>query len=332
MMNSRLPSQDLLDGVRHIAAWDLWFSAKVGKELGDEGRRSYLRDKLRSIMSELEIEVSHREDRGIFGGKYKLTYVVAHRGAIRLEFTDLLRDKTDLRTLESVRTYHVGEWEQKVNAAYQKRLDLSNQWNSVSRLMEQLSSASHTPEEITGLIEATGDPEQTIKLLALSSDWESTCTLLHLAYAVLGRCKEAKFVLETLISIYPENAQCHLLLGCLFRGALYNANPPPRDLVSSLRNLIEATGKAGEETLNMFKRLDPYVYRALTDREYEQHVNEIEDMLSQVTLEALGCSYDYAYKRAEELFREAMRLSKDRRTREKVCSAMSSLKMYHKAE
>ncbi len=66
MMNSQLPSQDLLDGVRHIAAWDIWFSAKVGKELGDEGQRSYLGDKLRSIMSELEIEVSHREARGFW--------------------------------------------------------------------------------------------------------------------------------------------------------------------------------------------------------------------------------------------------------------------------
>ena len=173
MMNSKLPSQDLLDRVRHIAAWDIWFSAKVGKELGDEGRRSYLGDKLRSIMSELEIEVSHREARGIFGGKYKLTYVVAHRGAIQLEFTDLLRDKTDLRTLESVRTYHAGEWEQKVNAAFKKCLDLSNQWNSVPRLIDQLGSASHTPEDITGFIEATGDPEQTIKLLALSSEQEA---------------------------------------------------------------------------------------------------------------------------------------------------------------
>jgi len=35
---------------------------------------------------------------------------------------------------------------------------------------------------------------------------------------------------------------------------------------------------------------------------------------------------------AMEPFWEAMRLSKDRRTREKVWSAMSSLKMYHKAE
>ncbi len=331
MMNSQLPSQDLLDGVSHIAGWDSWFSAKVGKELRDEGRRSYLGDKLRSIMSELEIEVSHREARGIFGGKYKLTYAVAHRGAIKLEFTDLIRDKTNLRILESVRTYHAGEWEGKLHAAYQKCLHLSNQWNSASRLIDQLGSASHTPEEMVGLIEATGDTKETIKLLALSSAWESVCVALSFAYIVIGRCREAKFVLDTLISIYPENAQCHLLLGCLFRGALQNANPPTRDSIASLRNLIETTGKA-EETLNMFKRLDPCVYRALTDREYELRMNEISDMFSQVTLEALGCTHGYAYKRAEKLFREAMRLSKDTRTREQVSSAISSLKMYHKAE
>ena len=83
-------------------------------------------------------------------------------------------------------------------------------------MIDQLGSASYTPEEITGLIEATGDPEQNIRLLALSSDWESTCADLSFAYSALGRCKEAKFVLETLISTYPENADCHLALGTLF--------------------------------------------------------------------------------------------------------------------
>ncbi len=330
---NQIPPEDLLDAVRHIAGWDLWFSAKVGMDMvNDSGRRSYFGDKLRSIMSELEIEVSLRETRGIFGGKSKLTYVVAHRGAIQLEFTDLVRDKTGLRTLESVRIYHAGEWEQKVNAAYQKCLDLSNQWNSVSRLIEQLGSASHTPEEIAGLIEATEDPEQTIKYLALSSDWESTLPALNMAYAVLGRCKEAKFVFETVISIYPENPQGYLLLGCFFKGALFNANPPPRDSVSRLRELIETTGKAGEETLNMFKRLGPSTYRALTDREYEQRGEEIRDMFSQVTLEALGCNWDFAYNRAEELFKEAMRLSRDKKTREQAWSEMTILKRMYKAE
>ena len=330
MMNSRLAPQDLLDHVRHIAAWDFWFSAKEG--MAHKMQRSYLGNKLRSIMRELEINVSHKESRGMWGGKYKLTYVVAHRGTTQLEFTDLVRDKTGLRTLESVRTCHPGEWEQKVNAAYQKCLDLSNQWNSVSRLTEQLGSASHTPEEIIGLIEATGDTKESIKLLALRSDWESTCPALSTAYAVLGRCQEAKFVLEIVISIYPENPHGYLLLGCLFRGALFNANPPPRDSLSRFRKLLETTGKAGEETLNEIKVSDPRLYRTLTDREYEQESNEIMDALSQVTLEALGCSWDFAYNRAEELFKEAMRVSRDKKIREMAWSDMSSLKMYHKSE
>ena len=332
MINSRLPPQDLLDAVRHIAAWALWFSEKVGKEVGDEGRRSYLRDKLRSIMSELEIEVSHREARGIFGGKYKLTYVVAYRGAVQLEFTDLLRDKTDLRTLESVRIYHAGEWEQKADAVYQECLDLSNQWNSVSRLIDQLRLTSHTPEEIIGLIEATGDPKETIKLLVLSDDWENTCGVLQIAYAVLGRCQESKFVLDTVISIYPENPYGYLLLGCLFRGALQNANPPPRDSIARFRKLLETTGKAGEEWLNEIKASNPRFYRLLTDREHEQESKGIADMLSQVTLEALGYSWGFAYDMAEELFKEAMRRSRDKKTREMAWADLSSLKMYHKPE
>lgn len=331
MINSRLPPQDLLDGVRQIAAWDHLLSAEVGKQMGDEGRRSYLGDKLRSIMSELEIEVSHREAKAIFRGEYKLTYVVAYRGAVKLEFTDLLPDKTDLRTLESVRTYHAGEWEQKANAVYQKCLDLSNQWNSVSRLIEQLGSTSHTPEEIIGLIEATGDPKETIKLLVLGDEWEDMYGV-HMAYALLGKCRESRFVLDTVISIHPENPYGYLLLGCLFRGALQNANPPPRDSISQLRKLFETTGKAGEEWLNEIKASNPRFYRALTDREYEQEIERTEDMLSRVTLEALGCSWDFAYNRAAELFKEAVRVSRDKKTREMAWADLSSLKMYHKPE
>lgn len=331
MINSRLPPQDLLYWVRYIVAWDHVLSAEVGKKMGDEGRRSYLGDKLRSIMSELEIEVSHREAKAIFRGEYKLTCVVAYKGAVKLEFTDLLPDKTDLRILKSVRTYHAGEWEQKANAVYQKCLYLSNQWNSVYRLIEQLGLTSHTPEEIVGLIEATGDPKETIKLLVLSDEWEDMYGV-HMAYALLGRCQESKFVLDTVISIYPENPYGYLLLGCLFRGALQNANPPPRDSIARFRKLLETTGKAGEEWLNEIKASNPRLYRALTDREYEQKTDKIEDMLSQVTLEALGCSWDFAYNRAEELFKEAMRVSRDKKTRDMAWSDLSSLKMYHKPE
>jgi len=300
--------------------------------MGDEGLRSYLGDKLRSIMSELEIGVSHRVAKAIFRAEHKVTYVVAYKGSVKLEFTFLLLLKRDSEMLESVRTYHAGEWEQKANAVYQKSLDLSDQWNSVARLISQLGLTSQTPEEIIGLIEATGDPKETIKLLVLSDEWESTCGVIQIAYAVLDRCQESKFVLDTVISIYPENPYGYLLLGGLFRHALQNANPAPRDSIARFRELLETTGKTGDEWLNEIKASNPRFYRALTDREYEQEIEKREDMLSQVTLEALGCSWDLAYNRAEELFKEAMRVSGDKKTREMAWADLSSLKMYHKPE
>jgi hypothetical protein len=331
MINGRLPPQEVLDGVRHIAGWDHWFSAEVGKKMGNEGRRSYLRDKLRSIMSELEIEVSHRRAKAISRG-VKLTYVVAYRGAVKLEFTDLLPDKPDSRTLEAVRTYHAGEWEEKADTVYKKCLNLSNQWNSVSRLTDQLGLTSHTAEDIIGLVEAAGDPKEIVKLLILDDNWESTCGVLQIAYAAFGRCQESKFVLDTVISIHPENPYGYLLLGGLFRHALQNANPPPKDSISSLRELLKTTNKAGEEWLSEIKASNPSFYRALTDREYEQDIEELTDMFSQVTLEALGCGWDFAYNRAAELFKEAMRVSRDKETKTRALSGLSSLKMYHKPE
>lgn len=332
MTSIQLPPQELLEGIRYIAGWDHWFSAEMGEKMGEERRRFYLGDKLRLIMSEPGIEVSHRRVKALFGGGIKLTYKATYKGATKLEFTDLLLNRTDSRILESVRTYHAGEWEQKADTVHQKCLDLSNQWNSVSRLIDQLGLASHTPEEIIKLIEANGDPKETIKLLVLSDDWESTCGAIQIAYAVLGRCQESKFVLDTVISVYPENPYGYLLLGSLFRHALQNANPPPRDSIAFMRELFKTTGKAGEQWLNEIKASNPRLYRTFTDREYEQDIEKTEDMLSQVTLEALGCSWDFAYNKAEELFKEAMRVSRDEKTREMAWSDLSRLQMYHKPE
>jgi len=322
----------LLEAIRYIAGWDHWFSAEAAKKMGNEGRRSYLGDKLHSIMTELEIQVSHRRAKAFLGGETRLTYVAAYRREVTLEFTDLLPNKTDPRMLESVRTYRPGEWEQKANTVYQECLDLSNQWNSVSRLIDQIGLASHTPEEIIALIEATGEPKETIHLLVLSDDWGSTCGVIQIAYAVLGRCQESKFVLDTVISAYPENPYGYLLLGALFRAALQNANPPPRDSVAFMRELFKTTGKAGEKWLNEIEASNPRLYRTFTDKGYEQRIERIADMLGQVTLEALDCSWDFAYNRAAELFKEAMRVSRDDKTRDMARSDLSSLKMYHKPE
>lgn len=332
---SEMPGEQLLDGIRHIAGWNQWLSQRLGDSLGDERLRTFLGDQLRSTLRRLDIQVAHQEAKNDPGGQYRITYVVAHGGDAELEFTDLLRGGTKPRTLESVKKYHAGEWEQKVHVAYQTCLKVANQWNSVAPLIEGLLKGSHSPEEIAGLVEAIGDLEETTKLLALSSSWESVCTLVSFAYTVLGKCKEAMVVLDTLLGVYPHNADLHLALGNLFRGALYNANyPPPGSLgdpAAFNRGVIETTGKAGQEVLDAFRQSDPSFYRYLTDREYESHVNQTVDMLSLVTLEALGCSYGYAYQRAEDEFKHAMRLAKDTKTREQVWSAMSSLKMMKKA-
>jgi len=354
MRDNRMPPEDILSGVRHITAWDHWLSAKVGKELGDERRRSYLGDKLRSIMNELEIDVSHKESRGMWGGKYKLTYLVSHRGTTELEFTDLLQEGTNMRTLGSIHRYHAGDWEQKLLTAYKECTELSNQWNSVSRLIDQLASASHTPEEVIGLIEATGDPEQTVRLLALSSSCETMCVALFNAYTYQGRSKEAKFVMETCISIYPEEAAWYLMLGYLFYYPLYNLNKPPADSLPFLRKLVESTGQAGEkmlktmkgdpalewadikkkltqQMLKMMKREDPALHRVLVDKdkfdEFIARGNFYDELIEKVTLETLGCTYELARKSAEEQFMEARRLSKDKKVTELANNGLRTLKM-----
>lgn len=328
MSDYQTPSEDLLNGIRHIAAYKLGFSERVASELGEQGiLRSYLRDQLNSTLIQLGLEISHRESKGIFGRKYKITYLVSRRGTKLLEFTDLLRQGTSQCTLESVQAYKPGNWENDVKIGYQKCLDIRSQQKLVSDLIEQLSNASHTPEEFIGIIEATGDAENTIKLLALSHTWESTCAALSFAYSALGRCKEAKFILETLVSLYPDNADCHLALGNLFLGALINSNPPPEDSILSLRRTIETTGNAGVEFLESLKQSDPSLYGVLIDKKYEQRANDMSQRLSLITLESLDCSYDYGCKKAEEQFSEALKLSRNAKTTEQARSAMATLVM-----
>jgi len=298
-----MPSKELLEKVRTIAAYQLGFSSEVARDLGEEGLlRSYLGDQLRSLLNQLDIQVSIREVPGFFGKKFKVVHRVAEKGTVQLEFTYLIRGADDKasRTLESVSRYQPGDWEQKIDMAYQKCvLDLRGQWEQVNLLMKQLITVPHSPSEIIKLIEDTKDAKQTIKLLALSSNRETICEPLVGIYLSVGKVKEAQLVIETLIQTYPKEAMYHLTLGNMFFGALYNATKPR----------IEK---------------DP-LYRFLTDKKHKPSTDEA--WASQITLEALGCSYEFARKAAEEQFTEAMQLSRDKSIREQARLALVTLKM-----
>ena len=326
MKDIQMPSEDLLNRIRHIGINQLRYPIKAVDDLGKQDRlRSYLGEQLFSCINDSGFNVFRKESRSVFSDNYKLTYLVKHRGVLQLEFKDVLREGTDQRKLESVKLYHPGEWENKVRYVFQTCMDIRNRENMVLDLIKQLKNSCHTPEDFISLIDATGDTKQTIKLLALSSEWEGIFGSLSLSYSVLGKCKEAEFVSETFVSVYPENADLHLAFGNLFLGALINSNPVPGNSFESLKGKLNSSGAMGRIFLESLEQSDPSLYKELMDVEARKKGIVIREALSGVTLSALGYTYEYAVKRAEDEIRKAISLSRTSVTRAQADRALSAL-------
>jgi hypothetical protein len=65
--NGQVTSDNLRNGIRHIAFWNLWLSVQARESLQKEGLLlSSLGDKLPSVLSELELHVLYRVSKGHF--------------------------------------------------------------------------------------------------------------------------------------------------------------------------------------------------------------------------------------------------------------------------
>jgi hypothetical protein len=328
MKGNLVPSTELLDKTRDVAVFLHFFSSQRAASLEEEGLlRPYLGGQLRSFIVHLNIQVSCREFPNMHAAKHELIYAVADNGVVKLEFTDSQSDTaTEVsRDLVSLHTYQSGEWEQRLDVAYQKCLDLRSQWNEVCTLMEQ--TTPDRPDEIVKLIEATDNPTQIIRLLvhALSTKSENMCESLLFAFVSVGKVKEAQLVLETLVQMYPEEAIHRIALGNMFFGALYNLKRPSGDPINRLRFLINADPKVWAPMVETLKQVDSALYGAITDKEREPASEP--RWFKQISLEALGCSYEFARKTAEEHFIKAMQLSGDMEIREQAKQALVTLRM-----
>lgn len=185
--------------------------------------------------------------------------------------------------------------------------------------------------EMVEFVEQTKQPIQTIRLLASSPDHVALCELLYCAYLSVGRVKEALTVCETLVEMHPQEATYRLTLGNMFFGAIYNTKGIPRDSIKRFRFRIDAAPQVWAPMLETLKKENPSFYKALTDSRYESSISsEGEYILNQITLGALGCSYELARKTAEEQFVKAMQLSTDEHVREMAKSQLVALRVMDK--
>jgi hypothetical protein len=311
--NNPAPSGELLDKVRGIAAFQEATSPEIAKSLKDKGMLPYFREQLRSLLNELDIQVSVQTRWGLFGkwkvnvlGRLdqKIVHRVAEKDVVRLEFTYLIRgtlgspDKGSA-TLESVSRYQAGDWEQKIDMAYMKCLDLRSQWDEIYYLTKRITMADHRLDElgeIVKLIETTKDPVQTTKLLALRDP--ETLEPLYGFCLFVGKLKEALLAIQTLVERYPEKAIYHLSLANYFYLPLHNSVKGKRPLLA-------------------------YVSWAST-KEYESPGDEA--WAKRITLEAVGCSYEAARDIAEREFMAAMRLAPDNKLKEQAENALLALR------
>jgi len=271
------PPEELLDKVRNIPVYRIGLSLRLGKALGETSQlRSYLGDQLDSLLSELSLEVSCRESGGIFGNKNRLSYQVVEKKQIRLEFIDIVRGSGAgaSRSLQSVRKYEPGDWEQKVDLVYQKCLELRNDWNQVLSLEKQLHTTEDA-ERIVKLIEATRDVEYTIKILALSANYDANTTILHMAYLLTGRVRQACKVLETAVQLNQADAQLHLALGNFYWAALCNAKgwAPGLDVGPLKQITLETLGCSYEIARNIAETQFLDAIKLSTNRKLGEQAN-----------------------------------------------------------
>jgi len=271
------PSEELLDKVRYIISFRVGLSRrKENKAAETEPLPSYLRHQLTSFLDEVGIQVLYRKSRGILDKKSKLSHRVVERKAIRLDFVDAA-DNSDVNashTLQAVNRYEPGHWEQRLDAAYQKCQELSNEWDQARYLETQLS-ATQDAEEVVKLIEETPDPEHTIKLLALSPNYDANSFALYMAYILTGKIREAHRILQITVQLNPSDARLHLSLGNFYWAALCNAagwapktNPGPLKQIT-----LQALGYDYETIRNMTRSQFLEALRLSHNKDIEEQAN-----------------------------------------------------------
>ena len=146
------------------------------------------------------------------------------KGVVRLEFTDIVHngDAEGPRTLEAIHKYEPGDWEQKLEPAYQKCLDIQNLRAQIPLLEGQLK-AMENPEEVVKLIEGTKEPKHVTNLLLLTSNYDSNSAILSWAYLAVGKVPETIRILRDARRLHPKDAQLNLALGNFYWAALCNA-------------------------------------------------------------------------------------------------------------
>ena len=149
----------------------------------------------------------------------------------------------------------------------------------LAKLVNAWDEVETNPERVSRIMERTAQ-----KYPDFAPGWGH----LGLAYMQAGRAKDAERALRQASSLEPEGAGWHLALSTLYKLAVANAKGL-MEKAQQLKDLAEADAEISRDFLT-------------TPPEY----------VSQITITALECSYEYARQTAEKHAKEVLRLTKDK--------------------
>ena len=168
----------------------------------------------------------------------------------------------------------------------------------LSKLIRVWDNLEKNPEEATETLEQAVD-----KYPDFAPAWGH----LGMAYMQTARAKDAERALLRAVTLEPRTPGWHLALSTLYKIAVGNAKGL-MERVERIRRLAEVGVMVPQELL-MAPALREYV--------------------AKITLDALGCSYEYARVMAEGHAKEVFKLSEDR---DFIQSAMDNLEDIKRAD
>jgi cytochrome c-type biogenesis protein CcmH/NrfG len=166
------------------------------------------------------------------------------------------------------------------------------------RFLDEIMNIQEPKEAVRRLEEIVGKtPNLTPAWIALSGK-----------YLEVGRAKEAEKAAHTAVNLEPDNPICHFHLSTIYYGAL--ANSKATMFPEGLTAIIE-TGLTQQ-----VHRKEPSLLQPAE-----------EEWMKKVTLQALDCTYERAYRMVKEHAKEAFRLSKDKELRRAANDQLINLKL-----
>lgn len=194
---------------------------------------------------------------------------------------------------------------------------LAKKWLSQLELVHKGASLEEKPEaQLLKILDGFQEqPKELAKRLEQMVHQEPDFALawshLSWAYVRLGRLKDAERVAMKAVELAPDNGPCHFNLSTIYYLALCSSRGYDWDSIERFKDMI------GQEQVQRLRHVDPHIFPE----------EEPPPWMQRITLEALGCSYEYARQMVEKHARETIRLSADREFTEEAKSQLATLGM-----